>query len=263
MIPAARLSLTKLYMGCEYQGLICPTNLKPLGYEALARFKTEQGEALPPNLVFEWLHEHPALFEQVEFKAKCFQLDNAPQGLPLFLNLDPHAIAANTCAPLVEKFKHHPDLTIELIENTCINDATLALDLLKKLSKLNIKSALDDVGAPHSMLSLELLSQVHCVKFDKAWLVNKNANAVEDKSELDLDRKSLLASLIAYAKQTGKLTILEGVETSAQLALAQELGIDRVQGFLFKQAFIQTPITTEIQLPITSNQSNKNQFMTY
>lgn len=255
MIPAALRPQSNLYMGCEYQGLICPNSLQPMGYEALARFKTDTGQMLPPNLVFEWLHDHPELFEDIEYQAKCFQLDNAPKNHSLFLNLDPHAIATTACESLIEKFKQHPDLTIELIENTCINDATLALDLLKKLSNLKIKSALDDVGAPHSMLSLDLISQVQCIKFDKAWLLNKSSMPIENEVEMNADGKLLLASLIDYAKQTNKLTIIEGIETQAQLNIARELGVDRVQGFLFKDAFIQTPITTEIAIPAQATQT--------
>ncbi len=248
-MPDARLAQSKLYMGCEYQGLICPYTLDVKGYEALARFKTHTGQVLPPNLVFEWLHEFPNLFEQVEYQAKCFQLSHAPNNYPLFVNLDPHAISTRACEPLIDAFNAHGDVTVELIENTCINDAALAQSLLAKLNRLNIQVALDDIGAPHSMLSLELLTQVPCIKFDKAWLTDKNLLVSNGGYQLETKHRALLMSLITFAKQTGKTTILEGVETQRQLELAKELGIDRVQGFLFKEQFIQTEIDNEVVIP--------------
>ena len=48
----------------------------------------------------------------------------------------------------------------------------------------------------------------------------------------------MLQLLLSFARAEGKQTILEGVETSADLARARELGVDMVQGYLFREAFI-------------------------
>lgn len=43
-----------------------------------------------------------------------------------------------------------------------------------------------------------------------------------------------------YARKTSKYSILEGVETESDLELAREMGVDFVQGYLFKKEFILT-----------------------
>ncbi len=42
--------------------------------------------------------------------------------------------------------------------------------------------------------------------------------------------------MIAYARETGKAVVAEGVETSEQLAFLDKAGCDMVQGFLFSKA---------------------------
>lgn len=48
----------------------------------------------------------------------------------------------------------------------------------------------------------------------------------------------ILKGVVNFAKQKNQYTILEGVETKEDLKIAQDLGIDYVQGYLFKQEFI-------------------------
>ncbi|MDQ7041960.1 MAG: EAL domain-containing protein, partial [Sulfurimonas sp.] len=48
----------------------------------------------------------------------------------------------------------------------------------------------------------------------------------------------LLKGVVNFAKLNNQYTILEGVETQADLKVAQDLGIDCVQGYLFKEEFI-------------------------
>ena len=61
-----------------------------------------------------------------------------------------------------------------------------------------------------------------------------------DKSLIDLigtrASERLLAHVIAYARETGKTVVAEGVETPRQLAFLDEAGCDMVQGFLFSKA---------------------------
>ncbi|WP_299794453.1 EAL domain-containing protein [uncultured Shewanella sp.] len=220
------IALDSLYLSAEYQPLIDTTDLHVYGYEALSRFRDRLGETTPPNLIFEQLHSQTSLLANIEFKAKQFQIEHADNSRPLFLNLDPHAIENNS-ESMVELLSSRNDLTVEIIENTCINDARLSTQLVSRLKDKQIEVALDDIGAPHSMLSLELLSQVHVLKFDIQWL----------NGSINPEQRHLMNALIQFAKDSGKKTVLEGVENREQLGLAQRLGVDLVQGFLFKPEF--------------------------
>ena len=238
------VSLDNLYLGAEYQPLITTSDSSIYGYEALARFTDINGKHTPPNIVFDHLHNQASLLEEVEIQAKLFQLKHSIASLPLFINLDPHAIGPNS-QHMLNLLSLRPNLTVEIIENTCINDAKLSRVLASHLKSKQINVALDDIGAPHSMLSLSLLGQVDTLKFDIHWL-NQMGN---------LEQEYLMKALIRFAKDCCKQTVLEGVENQQQFALAQELGIDLVQGFLFKSQFITAPSVTPL-LPLNNNLSH-------
>ena len=88
--------------------------------------------------------------------------------------------------------------------------------------------ALDDVGAPDTMVSLNILSDVDYIKFDRHWLSGCSSQ----------NMGQLLKSLISYAQVSGKKTVLEGVESAEDLAYAVNIGIDYVQGFFYKELFV-------------------------
>ncbi|MBB1270859.1 EAL domain-containing protein [Shewanella sp. SR44-3] len=221
------MDINHLSLSCEYQPLIDPQSLAVWGYEALSRFKDSKLQPIPPNLVFERLHDSPELFAQVEYLAKSFQLAHAPSGR-LFINIDPHGMQGHWIEPMLALLAPRPDLTVELIENTCMNEAQMAIDLIHMLKLRQISCALDDIGAPGTMLCFELMTKMNYLKFDRHWLTKLD----------DSDNYALLSSLIDYGKRTGKLCILEGIETQQQLLWAQKLKVDLVQGFLFKPQFI-------------------------
>ncbi len=230
--------LTGIHISAEFQPLLNPNTRKIYGYEALSRFFDNNGNAIAPNIVFEELHAHEELLSAVEMVAKEFQINHAPKTGALFVNIDPHAIEFSAGA-MLNILKQRTNICVEIIENTCINDANLAADFIKQLVKHNIPVGLDDVGAPHSMLSIDLLSQVSCLKFDKYWIETANHPQYQH----------LLTALLQFAKKTNKLTVLEGIETEEQLAFAQHIGVDLVQGFLFRPLF-KSPNSSQLLAPL-------------
>lgn len=223
------LNLLSLSMGCEYQPLVFTATQQIAGYEALSRFYDQQGVPTPPNQIFEQLHSQDDQLAKVEYHAKLLQIEQSKPKLPLFLNIDPHALDIDNTPAMLALLSSREATTVEIIENTCISDARRSEKLVAQLKKQQIGVALDDIGAPHSMLSLQLLSLVDCLKFDISWL------QLLDKPE----QRQLFIALLNYAKASHKQTVLEGVETHKQLQMAYELGVDLVQGFLFKPWFIQ------------------------
>ncbi|MCH4294312.1 EAL domain-containing protein [Shewanella sp. 3B26] len=226
---------TALMLGCEFQPLVCLQTGKPRGYEALARFYAKDGSSIAPNRVFDCLHACPAALAETEFAAKRLQLSLAPKGAPLFVNLDPHSLTPELQGALLPMLQARGDLVVELIENTCISDALMALSLQSSLQAAGIAVALDDIGAPHAMLSLELLSRVDWIKFDRHWL---------NRLHIGPERK-LLESLVGYAHSTGKFTVIEGIETEQQRQAVAAIGFTLAQGFLFQAQFIK-PMVKEL-----------------
>lgn len=69
--------------GVEYQPFVSTTTGEVLCHEALARFIDADGGLLPPDQVFEALHDNPLLLLHAELEMKRLQLAEAPQHLAL------------------------------------------------------------------------------------------------------------------------------------------------------------------------------------
>jgi EAL domain-containing protein (putative c-di-GMP-specific phosphodiesterase class I) len=49
----------------------------------------------------------------------------------------------------------------------------------------------------------------------------------------------MVKSIIDYAHHTGKKVVLEGVEKKSDLLFAKQLSVDYVQGYWYRDSFIQ------------------------
>jgi len=217
--------------GTEYQPVVDLQTGATLGHEALARFFDSAGDAVAPGNVFARLHDEPSLLLYVEAETKRFQIEHAPDG-PLYLNIDPDSFQAaarsgsgNTLLDVLSV--HSPHIVVEIIETMSWSDARLGHELVRALRARSIGVALDDVGAPDALLSLEALREADVVKLDRSWL--RRAGDPRDRA--------ILEALLALTRRLGTRTILEGIETPADLDLAMTLGVDAVQGFLFRPQF--------------------------
>ncbi|SMC27110.1 EAL domain, c-di-GMP-specific phosphodiesterase class I (or its enzymatically inactive variant) [Andreprevotia lacus DSM 23236] len=216
--------------GVEYQPIVEVKSGEAFGHEALARFYTASGEAVPPQAVFDALEAHPLALYQVEHTLKRLQIDEAPAG-ELFINLDPDTfhIASKDKGPhpLVDLVGRRHGLTVEIIENSSVSDADKSLAMADAFAARNVRLALDDIGAPASVLSLPVLLQMDFLKFDRHWWERWHSPGY----------RKLLQTLVRFAREHGQATILEGVETPAHWQAAMELGVDYVQGFFFRDCF--------------------------
>jgi EAL domain-containing protein (putative c-di-GMP-specific phosphodiesterase class I) len=214
----------------EYQPIVDLRSGETVGHEALSRFFDAQGRPVSPGAVFARLHEEPSLLLYVEAETKRFQLENAPDG-PLHLNIDPDSFHAglngngNALLDMIQG--HHRPVVVEVIETMSFADARRGRELVRALRERSMPVALDDVGAPDALLSLEALKDADVLKLDASWLAR-----VADPRE-----RAILDAILALARRLGARTILEGVETAAHFELAAALGVDAVQGYLFRAQF--------------------------
>lgn len=218
--------------GVEYQPVVSLHDDAVVGYEALARFYDDDGAMLAPQSVFDSLHASPLTLYKVEYEMKRLQIANAPRpDLRLFINLDPDAFAAGCSKasdhPLVALLAQSATVVVEIIENSSISDAEISETMASAFASSGLALALDDIGATHSMLSLEILFSVDYLKFDRSWLQHRD----------NPQRCAMLRHLVAFAHECHKRTILEGVECESHHAFARSMGFDCAQGFMFRPMF--------------------------
>jgi diguanylate cyclase (GGDEF)-like protein/PAS domain S-box-containing protein len=115
-------------------------------------------------------------------------------------------------------------LALEVTESVLIEADATTVRQLGQLRDMGIPIGIDDFGTGYSSLTYLKRLPVSFLKIDKSFV----SGLVDDPS----DRK-IVAGVIQLAQAFGLLTIAEGVEDPAQLAMLREFGCDQAQGYLF------------------------------
>jgi EAL domain-containing protein (putative c-di-GMP-specific phosphodiesterase class I)/DNA-binding response OmpR family regulator len=216
-----------------FQPKVNARNLRPVGVEALARWRRADGRVVPPSTFIALaerdaelcaaLSKHLAELAirdgatlvavaprlQVSFNLSATWLDDLE--LPEFL------VATAAAAGLAPA-----SLNVEVTETAVLRDLALALDVLARLRLKGFGLSIDDFGIGYS--SFEQLRRFPFteLKLDRTFV----AEACADRSA-----RAVIESSILLARKLGLATVAEGVETRDDLELLRGLGCDELQGY--------------------------------
>jgi EAL domain-containing protein (putative c-di-GMP-specific phosphodiesterase class I) len=232
---ASTVARLGLRFSADYQPVVDLRSGETVAFEALARFLRPDRTSVPPAAVFAALHSDRRLLFAIELATKRLQLARAP-GSSVWVNVDPDAFAEGGLGggnAFVRAVRAAPEreVVVEVIENVHLRDADLSTSMIATLREAGVPVALDAIGADDGLLSIDSIFHAQAVKLD----------AAVTRRLADPRRRRFYARLVGAAREAGLLTVLEGVESDEQLAAARELGVDRVQGFLFRERFVSIP----------------------
>jgi len=214
--------------GVCYEPIVSVIDLKIIGYEALSRFKYKN-TLIPPDKVFKLLHNDLEMFFFIESIMKKFQLKNRPDNKTLFLNLDPDvSLDDNQIDFWINLLKSQENIVVEIIENSDEESVEDIKNFMGWMDINDIEYAYDDFGKPNSIFFKSLLETALYVKLDISFLRT---------IKIDYNYIELLKGVVNYASKKSKYTILEGVENQEDLEIAKIIGVDYIQGYLFKDKF--------------------------
>ena len=151
-----------------------------------------------------------------------------PEGLRLSLNVTASDLANREFAPSLagllgeSGFDPHR-LTLEITEQALVSDLDGSATVLRSLTELGMKIALDDFGAGFCNFHYLKILPLHYLKLDRCM--------VED---LGRDPRDLvvLRGITAMAHALDLNVVVEGIETEEQHAIVREEGCETWQGFL-------------------------------
>ena len=124
-------------------------------------------------------------------------------------------------------------LILEISEHEELVDKEHLKSIIREYQRQGFKTAIDDFGAGYSGLNLLAEFQPDIIKLDMALV-----------REIDHDpvRQAIVQGTLGVCRALAIEVIAEGVETAAELALLQSMGIQLFQGFLFaRPGFEQLP----------------------
>ena len=235
MMHALRTGFAAGELFLAYQPQVELVSRRPVGAEALLRWRTEDGVLVSPA-VFIPIAEYSGLIIEIgEFVLRsacaelvrvraCGHLDftmsvNVSQVQfrhPLFLQML-RAALADTGAP--PQF-----VELEITESMAMEEPQLLIEMLAEVKRTGVSIAIDDFGTGFSSLSYLQRLQIDRLKIDRAFVTEITQSA----------RGSSIAEMVVQlGRNLGLTVVAEGVEDERQAQILQALGCPLGQGFLF------------------------------
>ncbi len=213
----------------------------------------EHGRAIGVEALVRWMHPTRGLVSPGEFipiaeetglilplgqwilEKACTDLENftTRRGLDekvmLSVNLSAKQFAQHDLFEQVEailKRTHFPPLLLklEITESVVMENAEVAVRILEKLKKLNVRVSIDDFGTGYSSLSYLHRFPVDVLKVDRSFVRQMHLRG---------DNLEIVRTIVTLAHTLSMEVVAEGAETEEEVAMLAELGCEYVQGYYF------------------------------
>ncbi|WP_427023786.1 putative bifunctional diguanylate cyclase/phosphodiesterase [Aureimonas ureilytica] len=213
-----------------YQPVVDIRDRKPIGFEALIRWKhPEEGLVSPAEFVP--LAEETGLIVPLGkwvLEEACREAASWPEDLHVAVNVSAlqfrsPALLSHVTQALERSGLPAGRLELELTETAIVADGKQLAHVLQDLRALGVKIAMDDFGTGYSSLSHLRDLPLDRVKIDRSFV----AAAAEDRNSM-----AVLRAVTQLGRDMGIATLGEGVETEEQFDILEQLGCDAVQGYL-------------------------------
>ncbi|BEU96975.1 EAL domain-containing protein [Acidovorax sp. DW039] len=118
-------------------------------------------------------------------------------------------------------------LELELTESILLQDALETEQRLHSLARLGVSMAIDDFGTGYSSLGYLKKLPIHKLKVDQSFVKGLPGDSGD---------RAIVSAVVSMGHALGIQVVAEGVETTEQKAMLQQLGCDHFQGFLCSAA---------------------------
>jgi len=221
----------ELTLTSVFQPVFSLSHMRAVGYEGLLRAHDALDRAVSPLDVFgEAARVGEAL--QLDRLAQTLHLENfrmlGAEREWLFLNVHPGVLTdpylgAALLANLQRRDLSPRRVVLEVLDQRA-EDLDRLADAVREFRERGFLIALDDFGAGHA--NLERIWQLNpdIVKLDRIMLSHAAHRT---------DMGTILPGLVSMLHESGKLVLIEGVETEHEAQMALACNADFVQGFFF------------------------------
>ncbi|MCU1722161.1 bifunctional diguanylate cyclase/phosphodiesterase [Pseudomonas sp. 5P_5.1_Bac1] len=239
--------LTQSGLHSLFQPIVCLSERRILGYEALSRGPSNSPLHSPINLFA--VARHAGRLTELEIACResaCRRFSQQKLDGKLFLNVSPESLlepqyqSGLTLKLLQNLGIPASQVVIELTEQTPTDDFQLLFNALHHYRDMGFSIALDDLGAGYSSLRLWSELRPDYVKIDRHFI---------DGIHLDAVKREFVGSILQIAKASRAKVIAEGIELAEELAVLTEMGVDLVQGYFISRPQEQPPRDAAQLLP--------------
>ncbi len=237
-----RRALSRSEFRAYYQPIVSLVGGRIVGFEVLARWEhPERGLLLPASFIpvaeemGAIIQLDRAMIEQGADRLRTWQRTHRHTP-PLYLSVNVSSTQFNQTdlvthidLALRKAGLYGRSLTIEVTESVLMENAAYAQGMLEQLRSLDIGISIDDFGTGYSSLAYLRRFGIDTLKIDHSFV----SQMLQDE-----DSSEIVRTISTLARNLGKQTVAEGVETRSQLEVLRDIGVDHVQG-----NFISPPLT--------------------
>ena len=228
-----RRALQRGELRVHYQPIVRLDDLAPDGFEALVRWQHPERGLLGPGSFLPTAEETGLVVPlgQTVLREACTALAAWRRtGAPgrMSVNVSAQHLATGTLRNDVQRALDATGLpaealTLEITEQALVVSHERAATVLAELRARGCQIALDDFGTGYSSLAYLRHLPVDILKIDRTFVAGAVTPAEDGQ---------LLSAIASLGSSLGLRTVVEGVETPAELAAARAAGATHVQGHL-------------------------------
>lgn len=219
----------------QYQPIIDLRTSAIVGFEALARLKSNKLGVVPPD-EFIPLAEETQLISEIGKEVMCSVCSAIStvrsmgyEDLRFYVNISPIELLRNEfieeLTAMIELYGINPEnLGLEITESVFTDRFDLINEKLRAIKEMGLYVAIDDFGTGYSSLARESELNVDCLKIDKIF--------IDRLLQINLTR-AITGDIISMAHKMGHIVVAEGVEDEMQVQYLKDNNCDMMQGFLF------------------------------
>lgn len=235
-----RFAVERMEFELYYQPIIGLETATLVGFEALVRWNHPLRGLVPPS-EFISISESTGLIVPMTVQILHSACSQVVKWQKDFGTGNPLSIAVN----LSGKHFAHPNLVeqintviaetgiapsalkLELTESAIMENAEMAISMLKQIKETGVQLSIDDFGTGYSSLSYLHRFPIDLLKVDRSFV-----SAMEENSE----NGEIVRTVVALAKALKLKVVAEGIESIHQFHQLRILGCEYGQGFLFSKA---------------------------
>lgn len=233
----------------HYQPQIDMRSSKPVGYEALLRWRHPQRGLISP-MDFVPVAEETGLITQLGrwvMRQACRDAQHFPPECFVAVNLSPVQFMMDDIVKVVREAIDDTGiapqrLELEITESVMMQDKQKASLILTRLAEMGVSVAVDDFGTGYSNLGYLADFPLTKLKIDRSFVRRIGTDSSSD---------AIVSTIVGLSRALGVRATAEGVETENQAILLQAAGCEIVQGFYFGRPSPLDSLETQANLTAT------------
>ena len=230
---ALRLALERNELVVHYQPLFSISDRQIIGAEALVRWNHPERGLMGPDEFISLAEETGLILPlgRVVLEHACRKArewrERFGVALTVSVNLSPRQFLQTELAREIEEVLESSgvdpaQLCLEITESLAMDRVERTRDVLTRLKAIGLRVAIDDFGTGHSALGYLASFPVDEVKVDRSFVEGVDTDPV---------KSAIVSAVINLSHAIGSTTVVEGIETFAQLEHLRLLGCPVAQGY--------------------------------